>query len=176
MRARYGLTLLEVLTSLMLILALVSLLLPSFARGREMARRTTCLSNLQQISRALQLYAQDAGGRFPAADNEWRPLLPYTRNRAIFECPSEPPSSKERYGASGLRELLPGSPESALPLFSSYCYRGGLASDDYVPEPIARDRAPWHQRHANVLYLTGDVRWVPAAAVPEVSRAPSAAP
>jgi len=64
---RRGLTLVEMLIALGIIVLLAAILLPVVGRARETARRTSCLSNLQQLGKAFQLYAQDASQRFPRA-------------------------------------------------------------------------------------------------------------
>ena len=73
MRTRTGFTFLELIVSLSLIMALVALLFPVFARTRESARRTSCGSNLHQIATACHLYAMDNGGLLPpdAGGSAW---------------------------------------------------------------------------------------------------------
>jgi len=61
-----GFTLTELLVVMAIIALLVSILLPSLARAREMAKRTQCASNLSQIGRGFYTYAQPhQGDRFP---------------------------------------------------------------------------------------------------------------
>ncbi len=62
---RQGFTLVELLVVLALIGILASLLFPVFARAREQARRTSCLSNLKQIGLAIALYRGDYDGNNP---------------------------------------------------------------------------------------------------------------
>ena len=49
-------SLIEVLVVVAVIALLISILLPSLARAREMARRTTCASNGHQMGLGLTLY------------------------------------------------------------------------------------------------------------------------
>ena len=51
-------TLVELLIVIGIIAILLTLLLPSLSRSREMARRSVCLSNLSQMNRALMLYSK----------------------------------------------------------------------------------------------------------------------
>jgi prepilin-type processing-associated H-X9-DG protein len=50
-----------------IIALLAAILFPVLSRARENARKTTCLSNLQQLGLAFQQYTQDAGRRYPGA-------------------------------------------------------------------------------------------------------------
>lgn len=67
-----GFTLIELLTVIAIIAILAGVLFPVFASARETARRTKCLSNLQQIGRAFALYLDDWSGMYPNVDD---PLL-----------------------------------------------------------------------------------------------------
>jgi len=99
-----------------IIAILAAILFPVFARAREKARMTSCLSNLKQISLAAQMYISDydekfwpgpidpavmraASGTFGTGDNggnqirydrTWIDvcLNPYIKNIQIWECPS----------------------------------------------------------------------------------------
>jgi prepilin-type N-terminal cleavage/methylation domain-containing protein len=56
--ARRGLTLLELLIVLFIIAGLIALLAPALGRARESARRSTCESNLRQLSMAMRMYVE----------------------------------------------------------------------------------------------------------------------
>src|SRR5579872_2840975 len=58
---RRGFTLIELLTVIAIIALLVALLFPVFARMRENARKTQCLSNMHAIFVALSQYKLDHG-------------------------------------------------------------------------------------------------------------------
>jgi prepilin-type N-terminal cleavage/methylation domain-containing protein len=62
---RKGFTLIELLVVVAIIALLISILLPSLSRARELAKRTVCASNLKEIGTAMYLYAND-GDKFPA--------------------------------------------------------------------------------------------------------------
>ncbi len=68
---RSGFTLIELLVVIAIIGILASVLFPVFARARENARRTTCLSNLKQIGMAFVMYAQDYDERMPNGYNRY---------------------------------------------------------------------------------------------------------
>ena len=64
---RKGFTLIELLVVIAIISILASILFPVFARARENARRTSCLSNMKQIGLGLMQYTQDYDERYPRA-------------------------------------------------------------------------------------------------------------
>ena len=90
-----GFTLIELLVVIAIIAILAAILFPVFARAREKARQTSCLSNLKQLGLAWTMYAQDYDEQFPfdAYIGNPHPMLctglyPYVKNRNIFYCPS----------------------------------------------------------------------------------------
>jgi prepilin-type N-terminal cleavage/methylation domain-containing protein/prepilin-type processing-associated H-X9-DG protein len=60
-----GFTLIELLVVIAIISILAAILFPVFARARENARRTSCVSNLKQIGLGLMQYTQDYDERYP---------------------------------------------------------------------------------------------------------------
>jgi len=94
----HGFTLIELLVVMGIIAILAAMLFPVFARAREAARKTTCLSNLRQLGMASHMYSQDWDNWLPcdyyACNSSTthmrlvRQILPYTRNMQILYCPS----------------------------------------------------------------------------------------
>jgi len=62
-----GFTLIELLVVIAIIAILAAILFPVFARARENARRTACLSNMKQIGLGIMQYTQDYDEHYPRA-------------------------------------------------------------------------------------------------------------
>ena len=64
-RSTYGFTLIELLVVVSIIALLVSILLPSLARARELAKRAVCSANLRSLGTASHIYGTEYGGYIP---------------------------------------------------------------------------------------------------------------
>ena len=99
MARKQGFTLIELLVVIAIIAILAAILFPVFARAREKARASSCLSNMKQIGLAVLQYAQDYDENFPAwatwddSTGKWlyiyNGLAPYMKNLQILDCPSD---------------------------------------------------------------------------------------
>jgi prepilin-type N-terminal cleavage/methylation domain-containing protein/prepilin-type processing-associated H-X9-DG protein len=98
---RPAFTLIELLVVIAIIAILAAILFPVFARAREKARQTTCLSNLKNMGLAVQMYTQDYDEVVPLGYDEYAfkvfgdqrgfwlgKLEPYVKNWEVFNCPS----------------------------------------------------------------------------------------
>lgn len=110
---RSAFTLIELLVVIAIIAILAAILFPVFARARENARKSSCQSNLKQISLGVAQYAQDNDEAYPGyyfrktfnpADGflGWTELIqPYVKSVQVFQCPSEKqpagPSAPSQY-------------------------------------------------------------------------------
>jgi type II secretory pathway pseudopilin PulG len=97
-----------------IIAILSALIFPVFARAKQSAKQTQCLSNLKQIGTALQLYINDNDDFFPQAvdpSDKFTPELwsaypkfqarignlplmqevmaPYVKSKQVWECPAD---------------------------------------------------------------------------------------
>lgn len=68
MRRNKGFTLIELLVVIAIIAILAAILFPVFAKAREAARSTSCLSNMKQLGTSLAMYTQEADGALPCVD------------------------------------------------------------------------------------------------------------
>lgn len=138
MRRTDGFTLIELLVVIAIIAILAAILFPVFARAREKARQTSCLSNLKQLGTSVLMYAQDYDEIYPveesATDVSLAPMtwpnrvMPYIKNAQLFKCPSDRRAPYADY--SGCRTIA-----------ESYCWNalfgrevvGGYCGSDPMP-------------------------------------------
>jgi len=109
---RRGFTLIELLVVIAIIAILAAILFPVFAKAREKARQTSCLSNVKQLCLAVLQYAQDydermpldgthpLSGGYPVAPYWDERIKPYIKNDQVFRCPSAAGGTRNyRYSA-----------------------------------------------------------------------------
>ena len=123
---RRGFTLIELLVVIAIIAILAAILFPVFAKAREKARQTSCLSNAKQMMIGFMAYAQDYDekltpdgtfvgfGSYPVAPFWDAIILPYIKNTQIFRCPSAADGTRNyRYNAvRGGSQVNPQQPQS----------------------------------------------------------------
>jgi hypothetical protein len=68
MTRRTGLTLLETLVTIAIVMVLLAITLPAIQHVRALALRVTCLNNLRQIGVAIHNHASERRGRVPSID------------------------------------------------------------------------------------------------------------
>ncbi|MFP4496675.1 MAG: prepilin-type N-terminal cleavage/methylation domain-containing protein, partial [Vulcanimicrobiota bacterium] len=79
-----GFTLIELMIVIAIIAILAAILVPNFLRARAQGQYTACASNLRNVATALEMYATDHTGRYPADLGDIKP--DYLRQ--VPECPS----------------------------------------------------------------------------------------
>ena len=193
---KLGFTLIELLVVIAIIAILTAILFPVFTRAREKARQTSCLFNLKQIGLAELMYIQDYDEVLPFALNwtgvEMQSYLnllePYTKNDQINICPSDPEGSID-LSAVGIWDKQSYCPNTKWVIVGE-CFVHGMplwwersASLAEIDQPASMPSiadaegsiignlsyvfvAPRHNGGANIVFLDGHAKFVPAGDVP----------
>lgn len=181
-----GFTLIELLVVIAIIAILAAILFPVFARAREKARQTSCLSNVKQIALAGLMYAQDweeslcpyyLDGAYEYKNGTyggmWYKLLePYLRNEQILACPSygyrRPPNTYDDHtsGYGWNRHITVDDSLSTVEYPSeSLMLADAGGSGNYRVYAVVYETAYIDQRHnggANVGFVDGHAKWYSA--------------
>ncbi len=157
-----GFTLIELLVVIAIIAILAGLLFPVFAKARNSAEATVCVSNLHQLGLAINMYTADYDGLYPFAKDPtdaYTPVIwakfpafqamlptmpwiydsvyPYTHSMRLFQCPSDDGSYIEDFTG----QILTCTPTMFAKYHTSYLYRTELAfthaSDSSLAQPSA---------------------------------------
>jgi prepilin-type N-terminal cleavage/methylation domain-containing protein/prepilin-type processing-associated H-X9-DG protein len=199
---RSGFTLIELLVVIGILAVLAALLLPLIANVWESGRRRTCQSNMRQIAAAIQLYTQDYDGTYPLETSvlmengvptqfAWNhALLPYIKDRRIFQCPSHPDrglgEAHYTYNGKRLNTLVPrrptalrfGNHEASLPASASIWATvdsGSIGPDGTLHDLRAVTSScgrsffgsTLHRGGGNYAFLDGHVQWLTPEAAAE---------
>jgi len=186
---RSGFTLIELLVVIAIIAILAAILFPVFARAREKARQTSCLSNLKQIGLAAQMYKGDYDERNvydrmqtsnPAAPggpyvspycgtNYWYVdiLDPYMKNRQVWMCPSDNgPHTCVGFPDHSYEpntEMV-GAKDSGVkdPAGTIHFIEAGLNSRAHCGDPGSYINQANHNNGWNIAFADGHAKWLTA--------------
>jgi prepilin-type N-terminal cleavage/methylation domain-containing protein/prepilin-type processing-associated H-X9-DG protein len=97
--AKRGFTLIELLVVIAIIAILAAILFPVFAKVREKARQTSCLSNEKQLGLAFTQYVQDYDEKWPVGaasstnavygNGYVAELYSYIKSNGLLKCPDD---------------------------------------------------------------------------------------
>jgi len=144
---RRGFTLIELLVVIAIIAILAAILFPVFAKAREKARQTSCMSNEKQIGLGVQMYMSDYDWMIPssyfppcggpaAVGNPWNKRVdPYIRNTQLWSCPSAPVRGSRNYS-------LNRSGQWEYPINKPVFDGGSIHGFDSILEAIGETRVP----------------------------------
>ena len=181
-----GFTLIELLVVIAIIAILAAILFPVFAKAREKARQSSCLSNFKQIGLAVLQYAQDYDERTPREydnlvgksawewcnTNQWTnyqdSVTPYIKNTQVFLCPS---ASSTRTvegataynhggtGTAGVNGIAIGTVQYPANMVVILDSSWEWFASIYTPEQPAGRVDSRHNDGFNVAYLDGHCKW-----------------
>jgi prepilin-type processing-associated H-X9-DG protein len=138
-----------------------AILFPVFAKAREKARQTSCLSNVRQLQTGMLMYSVDYDDRLPLGRSWSDGLLPYTKNRQLFVCPSHTVATHASYrmnqDAAGAEVGAIADPKDVPALFES---GGGWNRPGSVI-----DFSPRHSGQGNIGFVDGHCKAATSADV-----------
>lgn len=142
-----GFTLVELLVVISIISLLLSILMPSLNRAREMARRVVCLSNMKTLTYAAAMYSDDNDNwaltvfdqmDMPSVRMSWPLMLySYAPNAELFYCPGEKQTGPEYF------------PEVLIPKNTKdqYHHESGQKYDDFFTYGLNFSTFGWCKDH-----------------------------
>jgi prepilin-type N-terminal cleavage/methylation domain-containing protein len=89
-----GFTLIELLVVIAIIAILAAILFPVFARAREKARQSTCISNQRQIAASVMMFAQDHEELMPDETSVWKAI---NVDKGVLMCPTAGKNNLQPY-------------------------------------------------------------------------------
>lgn len=157
---RGGFTLIELLVVIGIIAILAAILFPVFAQAKDAAKKTSCVSNVKQLSLGLIMYVGDYDDtympRFHGTNtvgvDHWVDIVqPYIKNKQIMRCmnyvkPANRPEELSWWGyAANSHVMVPvgeGAPRSSTSMEApaETSVIGDAAIGDYYARPQRRTR------------------------------------
>lgn len=146
---RFGNRLTDVLAVTAGLAIIATVFFPVFARSREKARQSSCLSNVKCLLLGLHEFAADHSDTLPSATTWAEDVVPYIGNRQILTCP----------------QVLEGQPVSY-----AFVSRWSGVKLSSIPDPAntiilyeVENGQPVHRHNdgTNVGYADGHAKWIP---------------
>ena len=165
---RPGFTLIELLVVIAIIAILAAILFPVFARAREAARTSSCLSNNRQYATATLMYVQDYDESFPMSayvastcvSTFYQVVDPYVKNKEITQCPSEKDAMR-------LTDVV-GVPCTGTPPFNSYSVNHAVFANGFFPNVQTTSLAAIPKPAETVMSYDGNVTFGATPFSPQV--------
>jgi prepilin-type N-terminal cleavage/methylation domain-containing protein len=138
MKHKTAFTLIELLVVVAIISVLIALLLPSLSSARDMAKKTTCMSNQRQFQIGFRFYGSDYNNALPtvkdsfhkAKANSLSLLYPkYLSAPGVYRCPGE------AEGGTLTKKMTDGSTFT-----TSYIYQDSAVASSYGWNTLRIDR------------------------------------
>jgi predicted Zn finger-like uncharacterized protein/prepilin-type processing-associated H-X9-DG protein len=134
-----------------------AIMVPTLGVARQTANQVKCAQNLRQLGLAIQLYANQNGGAFPATIESLLDNPALGVSSALYDCPvtpASPPSATSSQALAGKAEFV---------------YVGkGLTSSSPPNAVVAYEPLSNHGTGSNVLYADGTVNFMPMAQVEQM--------
>lgn len=135
-----GFTLIELLVVIAIIAILAAILFPVFAKAREKARQSTCISNLKQLGLAFSQYIEDNNELYPPLYNPgvtpntfWASeIFPYVKSGGVYACPDD----------TGKAVLVDHAVPGPNALYQSFPYRLSYIMNAQFGDPVPGQIAP----------------------------------
>ena len=139
MYKRKGFTLIELLVVIAIIALLMSILMPTLAKARKMAKSAMCMSNEKQWASFFSMYTDDFNGKFmegrnKSGQNWWQVLEPYYKNRGLLCCPMA--NNPKRQAKDGFGNYGTWGPTWFNGYYGSYCI------NEWVCNPVLEAGVP----------------------------------
>ena len=184
-----GFTLIEMLVVIAIIALLAAILFPVFGRARANARRSSCQSNMKQISLGVLQYVQDYDERFPKTGGSTNGIAancggpdilswasktqPYIKSTQVFVCPEDTRKIANMcsYGNNQLIGVLaPTDAGIAVSTIAAPSHALLWYEDGYLPayntigcnnywDRFAFSMIQRHLEGSNIAFVDGHVKW-----------------
>ncbi len=162
---RKGFTLIELLVVIVIIAILAAILFPVFAKAREKARQTACMSNQKQIALYTMVYTQENKEQLPYASSFWTNIqIPAkmvicldNKGNSYNGVPTTAnPGNAYVYFIALDGKMLSNVPSPEATPLTADGYHAATVGTMALPSLIYRDGS-WDSTYANIAYTPDDI-------------------